>query len=64
MEAEGSLPCLKEPLLLPILSQINLVCITPYYFPKVRFNIIFPLDIPIGDQDITMKFINYIMNQM
>jgi hypothetical protein len=43
MEPEGSLPCSQEPSpLVPILSQINPVQITPFYLSKIYFNIIHP----------------------
>jgi hypothetical protein len=32
----------KSPVLVPILSQINLVQTTPSYFSKIHFNIIHP----------------------
>jgi hypothetical protein len=41
MELEGSLPCSQEnPLLVPVLSQLELVHITPSYLSEIRFNII------------------------
>jgi hypothetical protein len=42
MEPEGSLTFDKSPPLFPALKQINLVHITPFYFSKIRFNIILP----------------------
>jgi hypothetical protein len=39
MTYEGSLPCLQEPAIEPVLSQINPVRILPLFFFKMNFNI-------------------------
>jgi hypothetical protein len=42
MEPEGPLPCSQEPLLVPILSQINPIHPIPSYLSKIHFNIVHP----------------------
>jgi hypothetical protein len=40
MEFEGSLPCSQEPVIVPVLSQLNPAYILPLYFCEIRFNIL------------------------
>jgi hypothetical protein len=42
MEPEDSLPCLQEPTIFPIQSQIKRILTIPYYRSKIHFNIVHP----------------------
>jgi hypothetical protein len=42
MEPEGSLPCLQEPAIGPVLIQMHPAHNFPPYFPNIHYNIIFP----------------------
>ena len=43
MEHEGSLPCLHQSPLVPILSKMNPVQAFPFYLFKIYFNIYFKI---------------------
>jgi hypothetical protein len=43
MEPDGSLPCSQEPPLVRILIQMHPVHTFTFIFPKIHFNIIFPI---------------------